>query len=239
MKRRISIKKIIKFCLILFLSIFSIIILLELYNKNKEITSVDKIEKENKEEKEEKKTQVVEEEVVEVQYVYDSNMPSSADQLILEYAFNTKFDSEGNVIEEKIPSLVKVGTGQQAIYTGRMTAYGGDCSGCSGTVSCKTKSGNKYNLKENGHIYVDDQYGQVRIIAAPLSLFSCGTILKVESETLEPFYAVVLDTGYSVKNAWNGGEIWIDLAFQTQNDPSITSVNSKNVTYKVQRWGWE
>lgn len=233
MKRKLSIKKIVRFCLFILTFILFILVIVKLVN----------VKTEPKEEKVEKVVVPVQTETiiqkVETQYIYDENMPNTADQLILEYALNITKDSNGNVIEEQVPSVVKVGTGASAVYVGNLTAYGGDCNGCSGNVSCKTKSGEKYNLKTSGQIYKDEEYGNVRIIAAPLSLFPCGTIVKVEHESLGVFNAIVLDTGYSVKNAWNNGKVWIDLAFQTQSDPNIKKVNSKNVTYKVQRWSWK
>lgn len=126
------------------------------------------------------------------------------------------------------------------IYVGKMTAYGADCNGCSGVggLSCRTKDGSRYTLTGNGMYYNDDEYGSVRIVAASLEAFPCGTIVKVDNGRLEPFYAVVMDTGYSVSNAWNNGVVWMDLAFVTETDSTIYSATSSNVTYSVQRWGW-
>ena len=81
-------------------------------------------------------------------------------------------------------------------------------------------------------------YGSVRIVAADLSKFPCGTIVTVDHPSLGTFNAVVLDTGGSMKRAWQNGLVWMDLAFTTESDPGIYSTTSSNTTYTVQRWGW-
>ena len=126
------------------------------------------------------------------------------------------------------------------VYNGKMTGYGADCNGCSGTggLSCRAKNGSRHTLSENGMYYNDEEFGEVRIVAAALDAFPCGTIVKIDNCILEPFYAVVMDTGYSVKNAWNNGIVWMDLAFITENDEDLYAANSSNVTYNVQRLGW-
>lgn len=127
-----------------------------------------------------------------------------------------------------------------SVYVGKMTGYGADCKGCSGVgrLSCKTESGSTYSLRDNGMYYIDDEYGEVRIVAAALEKFPCGTIVKIDNGRFEPFYAIVMDTGYSVNNAWNNGTVWMDLAFVTESDSNIYNATSWNTTYSVQRWGW-
>lgn len=128
----------------------------------------------------------------------------------------------------------------KTVYVGKMTGYGADCKGCSGlgNLACKTASGTVHSLTNNGQYYSDASYGSVRIVAADLSKFPCGTIVKITNENLGEFNAVVLDTGGSVKKAWANGTVWMDLAFQTERDPLIYSATSQNTTYEVQRWGW-
>lgn len=142
-------------------------------------------------------------------------------------------------IEEKIDNdnLTEF---NDAIYVGKMTGYGADCKGCSGvgTLSCRTMDGSKHTLSIDGEYYYDANYGSVRIVAADLSQFPCGTIVKIDHPNLGAFYAVVLDTGGSVQKAWQNGTVWMDLAFKTETDPNIYSSTSNNTTYSVQRWGW-
>lgn len=231
MKRRLKYKKIFYICFLTSVLIMGLTISFDLLtrkvvkysnpNSTKIITVVSDIEK------------------FDTEYVYDPNMPSSADPvIIIQGANGIKNKTTGKIEKESVTQVVKVGTGEKAIYTGRMTGYGGDCKGCSGSLSCKTKEGTKFNLKSQGHIYNDEVYGEVRILAADLSLFPCGTVIKVDNGKLEPFYAVVLDTGYTMRKAWSQGTVWLDLAYTTQNDKSIYNATSRSTTYSVQRWGW-
>ena len=128
----------------------------------------------------------------------------------------------------------------QAVFTGKMTGYGADCVGCNnlGILACRTSAGSSYSLVNNGKYYADDTYGEVRIIAADLSKFPCGTIMKINNANLGEFYAVVLDTGGSVSNAWANGQVWIDLAFITESDPEVYLATTNSATFTVQRWGW-
>ena len=127
-----------------------------------------------------------------------------------------------------------------AVFVGKMTGYGADCIGCSGVgaLSCRAADGSRYTLSENGEYYNDTTYGTVRIVAAALNKFPCGTIVKVEHPALGTFYAVVMDTGGSMNRAWANGLVWMDLAFKTESDPDIYATTSSNTTYSVQRWGW-
>ena len=127
-----------------------------------------------------------------------------------------------------------------AVYVGKMTGYGADCIGCSGVgaLACRAADGSRHTLSENGEYYNDATYGTVRIVAAALDQFPCGTIVKVDHPALGSFYAVVMDTGGSMRNAWANGLVWMDLAFKTESDPDIYATTSSNTTYSVQRWGW-
>ena len=127
-----------------------------------------------------------------------------------------------------------------AVYVGKMTGYGADCIGCSGVgaLACRAADGSRHTLTENGEYYNDATYGSVRIVAAALDQFPCGTIVKVDHPALGSFYAVVMDTGGSMRNAWANGLVWMDLAFKTESDPDIYATTSSNTTYSVQRWGW-
>lgn len=142
------------------------------------------------------------------------------------------------IIESPKNAEIEIGTGDEANYVGKMTGYGADCIGCTGTLACKTKNGSYHNLIKDGTTYNDEEYGNVKIIAAALEKFPCGTIIKVENPNLGTFNAIVLDTGGAMKNAWNNGIIHIDLAYLTESDPAIHLSTSSNVKYSVQRWGF-
>ena len=144
------------------------------------------------------------------------------------------------VVEQQEETVKEEDNSSNAVYVGKMTGYGADCAGCSGTggLSCRAQDGSRHTLLENGEYYNDTAYGTVRIVAADLSTFPCGTIVKVEHPVLGTFNAVVMDTGGSVKNAMKNGLVWMDLAFKTESDPSIYSTTSNNTKYTVLRSGW-
>lgn len=156
-----------------------------------------------------------------------------------------KVEEEVVVEEVKEEETVSVTTStpnevNDAVFVGKMTGYGADCIGCSGVgaLSCRAADGSRHTLTENGEYYNDATYGTVRIVAAALDKFPCGTIVKVDHPALGSFYAVVMDTGGSMRNAWANGYVWMDLAFKTESDPDIYATTSSNTTYSVQRWGW-
>ena len=142
------------------------------------------------------------------------------------------------IIESPKNAEIEIGTGDEANYVGKMTGYGADCIGCTGTLACKTKNGSYHNLIKDGTTYNDEEYGNVKIIAAALEKFPCGTIIKVENPNLGTFNAIVLDTGGAMKSAWVNGIVHMDLAYVTESDSAIHLSTSSNVKYSVQRWGF-
>lgn len=149
-------------------------------------------------------------------------------------------DNKNNkeTVVDPVTEIIEVGTGDYGEYVGKMTGYGADCKGCTGTVSCKTKSGSTWNLIKDGTSYTDDEYGSVRILAAALTKFPCGTIIKVDSSTMGTFNAIVLDTGGAMRKAWSNGTVLMDLAFTSETSEGIHNSTNNNVKYSVQRWGW-
>ena len=179
----------------------------------------------------------------EIEYIYDSTLSSDADAVVISEGTNgLKYTYDGinyKTISEVQNKVLKVGTGKSATYSGKLTSYGADCPGCSkeGNVSCMTREGIKHSLTKDGVYYNDSTYGNVRILAADNSGFPCGTIVKV-SNVKEDFIGIVLDTGFSMRTAWNNGDVWLDLAFVTENEANLSGMTSNNAQFVVQRWGW-
>ncbi|MCI8779010.1 MAG: hypothetical protein HFI87_07680 [Bacilli bacterium] len=175
-------------------------------------------------------------------YQYNSKIPSNISKVLVKgedgIVYVNNYDKTQIVLKEVINEVIEVGTGNQGYFYGRLTGYGPDCPGCSpvGNVSCRTREGNNHSLINNGTTYVDQEFGEVRILAAATSAFPCGTIIAVDNGILAPFYAVVLDTGYDMRNAWSNGNVWFDLAFSSQ--ASVTNVSNSQALFSVQRWGW-
>lgn len=175
---------------------------------------------------------------------YNDKIPSNITITKREGETGLAYTNETNKLVETIKNpvdrIIEVGTGDQGEFVGKMTGYGADCVGCNqtGTLSCKTKSGSKWSLIKNGEIYTDEEYGKVRILAASLNKFPCGTIIKVQNDNLGTFNAIVLDTGGAMRQAWSNGIVHMDLAFISETSKGINNVTNKNVKYSVQRWGW-
>ena len=177
-------------------------------------------------------------------YVFNDDVIKKGDASIIKagknginYIYN---DGSTKTLVSPINEIREVYNGTDSVYTGRMTGYGPDCDTCDGVgyTYCKTKYGKNYNLTSDGIYYNDDEYGKVRIVAAPIAEFPCGTIVYIDNGRFDPFYAIVLDTGYSMKYGYSNGIIWFDLAFKSENDPDVPRSTSYNTKYIVQRWGW-
>lgn len=191
------------------------------------------------------KTATVINEVVnyKTEYVYNNKKPANSSPTVIkegEYGLVYKYQNgESKVFKNAVNKVVEIGTAKATEYTGRLTGYTPYCVGCSktGTVACKAK-GKKYSLISNGQYYVDSQFGKVRIVAAALNVFPCGTIVHVDNGKIPPFDAIVLDTGGTMRQAMKKGVVWMDLAYSNPKDSELRFASAKNVKYKVKRWGW-
>lgn len=142
----------------------------------------------------------------------------------------------GNNIEEN--KIVETATLE--VMNGRITGYGPDCQGCSGTgnLACRIKNGGKHSLITDGIYYHDENYGNVRIVAAAKQKFPCGTIIEITKGGIQPITAIVLDRGASMNNAYNNGIIWLDLAYGSIAEAKQGGVSGMNFQMNVKRWGW-
>jgi len=178
----------------------------------------------------------------EIEKIYNSEKPKGTETVVQEGVFGVAYIINGKkqVIKQPVSQKIEIGTKENEVFTGKMTGYGADCIGCSGSgnLSCKTENGSRYSLIENGEKYNDSEYGSVRILAAALEKFSCGTIIKVTHPNLGTFNAIVLDTGSAMRKAWAKGEIHMDLAYITEKNSSVYLSTTKNANYEVLRWGW-
>lgn len=174
---------------------------------------------------------------------YNAKLPSNLSKVITPGIDGVVYVDENNnqkVLREMVPEVVEQGTGDQGEYVGKLSAYGPDCAGCSkvGNVACYTREGKKHSLKYDGIYYNDYQYGEVRILSAAREKFPCGTIIQIDNGKIEPYYAVVLDSGASMVNAWKKGTVWIDLAYGSSAAARAGNTSGSHVKFSVQRWGW-
>lgn len=174
---------------------------------------------------------------------YNDKLPYDTKKVVTEGITGIVYtDIDGvteKVLRQPVNEVVEIGRGIQGEYTGVLTGYGPDCPGCSktGTVSCRTETKTNHSLVYDGINYTDSEYGKIRILAAATKVFPCGTIVLVDNGVLEPFYGVVLDTGYTMRKAWEKDQtVHMDLAFESQS--SVKNATSHNTKFSVQRWGW-
>lgn len=108
---------------------------------------------------------------------------------------------------------------------GTITGYGPDCAGCSGI----TASG--HNLHES--IYYNDlEFGTVRILAADKSIPFYSIFRVSNIPGMDPFLAIVLDTGGNV--GYGKGTLF-DLAHANEQNGVLSKTS--NVTFEMLRSG--
>ena len=175
----------------------------------------------------------------ETEYIYSDDLVYGDERVVRDGISGYVMSDSSNGLVSPIDRVIEVGRGPLSISYGSTTGYGADCVGCSGNVACSTSYGS-HNLISDGIYYNDSKYGSVRIVAADNSLFSCGTIMEVDNGVMDPFMAIVLDTGGAMRSAWNNGNILIDIAFSYENSSGINNATNRsgNVKFKVYRNGW-
>ena len=173
---------------------------------------------------------------------YSEKLPSNIKKVVQEGVTGLSItqDDQEKIVKEPVNEIVEVGTGAYGISTGRLMGYGPDCKGCSteGYLACRTLSGEKFSLKHNGIYYEDSEYGSIRILAAQISSYPCGTIVEINKEDGTKFNAIVLD---KINTTLPNGQTLMDLAYESQTDKTILGADGLtglNITFSVQRWGW-
>lgn len=174
---------------------------------------------------------------------YSSKIPINNQRVVVEgqngLVYQDKLGNTVRTIKEKVDEVIEVGTGKYGEYNGVLTLYGADCDTCDGVgyVYCPIGNNKYHNLIDDGIYYEDKEYGKVRILAAAISEFPCGTIIEINNSDMTKEIGIVLDTGSGMKKAYREGWILIDLAHETETDLPIYGTN-KNTNFSVRRWGW-
>lgn len=129
---------------------------------------------------------------------------------------DTVVNPEPNLFYDRAVIKTEVGT---------ITGYGPDCAGCSGI----TASG--HNLHES--IYYNDlEFGTVRILAADKSIPFYSIFRVSNIPGMDPFLAIVLDTGGNV--GYGKGTLF-DLAHANEQNGVLPKTS--NVTFEMLRSG--
>ena len=111
---------------------------------------------------------------------------------------------------------------------GKLTAYGPDCSGCSGRI------GWGQNVMGGNIYYNDATYGQLRIVAGDKK-YPYGTVVRISnSKAGTPINAIILDRGGAVGF---GKATLFDLLFASEAEASSFGT-SYNCTFEILRYGF-
>lgn len=113
-----------------------------------------------------------------------------------------------------------------ATYTGNISHYASDCTGCSGI----TASG--FDLRSGAIYYQDKTYGTVKIVAGDKQ-FPFGTIIRITSGNTTQL-AIVLDRGGAIGFH---GKYLFDMVCQSEAQSYKLGV-MRNVTVDVLRYGY-
>ena len=111
-------------------------------------------------------------------------------------------------------------------FTGTITGYGPDCDGCSGIVACYPNP----NVLNNNIYFIDNDYGQIRILAADSSI-PCGSIIRVSNYDNTEFIGIVLDRGRDIQG------LTMDLLFDSEYTSAYLG-RRYNINFKIERWGY-
>ena len=127
-------------------------------------------------------------------------------------------------------------------FTGTITAYGPDCAGCMGITASGYKVANRTSavFETITTTYLDEDFGELRILAAARSKFPFGTVIRITGDRINgSISGIVLDTGGAMVNAWNEGSILIDLLFSTEKSQAVYDFGrQRNVKFEVLRYGY-
>mgnify|MGYP005801809843 FL=1 len=151
----------------------------------------------------------------------NENINKSVDLSTMAIYINKEEEAKAN--EEALQTYL---WGALDSYTGSLTGYGADCALCTGRLAC-----NGVDVRDGTDTYIDNTYGEVRIVASSSNL-PCGSIIRFESSRIsdEPIIAIVLDRGVLGNN--------IDLLTPSE-DYAYRYIGRSTITYDVLRIGWE
>lgn len=159
---------------------------------------------------------------------------------MLVFLFLVGFFSKGNELVytfvsneisvfDKIPKIEKADKNiVLETYYGPLTAYGPDCVGCIGY----TASG--LNVLNGNIYYNDNEYGNLRIVAADKSL-PFGTVVKISAidGIDDEILAIVLDRGSAI--GFNR-LVYFDLLYP--NEKATEYFGKRNATFEILRRGY-
>lgn len=160
---------------------------------------------------------------------------------VYDYNYYDLIEENAVALADNTNKTTIIGEIQDEFY-GTVTAYGPDCSGCSGITASGYKVGEMVNgiINSTTLTYNDEEYGELRVLAADSILFPYGTVIKITGEKIDgSIDGIVLDTGSAMRNAFANGEVLIDVLFASEKNTDVYEFGrQKNVKFEVLRYGY-
>ena len=118
-------------------------------------------------------------------------------------------------------------SGVSATYTGLVTAYGPDCTGCYGSMTAMG------DYVGEGNIYYNHPtYGTIRIVAGDKSILNKVVRITGLNISSEPVIAIVRDTGGDIGFNKPKGII-LDLLYTSERSPEVLNFGMQQATVEV------
>lgn len=151
-----------------------------------------------------------------------------------DYLVDTVDDNSGTDIsadKESTPPIVENVVSNEdkvlEVQKGGLSAYGPDCSGCSGYLASGRYVG------DSNIYYNDSQYGKVRIVAGDKS-YKYGTIVRIKSSKIgNDIVAIVLDRG----GVGLSNKFMFDLLFKSEKE-ALKFGSYSDVVFEILRYGY-
>ena len=135
---------------------------------------------------------------------------------LLTYANGKETDRQmikEEIIEKPVDKIIQYGgVLKGTTFTGRLTIYGGDCTGCGGTSSSGVKLSPTTGVNNTNSPYLYYKGKKYYCLAADRSI-PFGTVIKISNHNLNTagtIYGIVVDRGGAIKgnkiDIFNGSE---------------------------------
>ncbi|MCD7840825.1 MAG: G5 domain-containing protein [Erysipelotrichaceae bacterium] len=146
-----------------------------------------------------------------------------------------------DVIEEATDEIIRYGgISEGTTFTGKLTTYGGDCSGCGGTSASGVKLSASTGVNNSNSPYLTYNGTKYYCLAADRSI-PFGTIIKITNHNLNTnstIYGIVVDRGGAITGShidiFNGsetGKTYFSGGTSNNTSYEVISVGSGNANF--------
>lgn len=136
------------------------------------------------------------------------------------------------IIEEAVDKVIeKGGVKKGTTFSGRLTTYGGDCTGCSGRASSGVKLSSRTGVNNSNSPYLTYKGKKYYCLAADRSI-PYGTVIKITNHNLNTsstIYGIVVDRGGAIK----GNKIDIFKGSEKSGKKYFSGGTSYNTKFEI------